>query len=280
MLRANVGPVCGVALALWTPISSSAGDLQRRVIREFCALTDDPAAHNNRLRQIERLGEDARQALLNVASSKEPQAGCALQYLFDLKDRRALPIVRKILRDPRADAGLKESAIVGVGVFKDAASFDEVLKAFQSGKFMRQAPLALAALRDERGLRALREALKDPALRFAVVDAVGFYGHAEAVDPLMELMNDPRITKYGSMRADLVLSLGRIGTSRSRRLAMDLYRDTQDESLRRGLSLDLFGVFVGQRRQSRDEAEIRDINEQLERLRADPAAAASIKTIP
>ncbi|MCU0241466.1 MAG: hypothetical protein MUF51_03480 [Vicinamibacteria bacterium] len=282
MLRSSFGLIVRwiAALVLAAPIFLSADDLEKRVDTEYCALTDDPSAHVNRLVEIELLGEPARKALLSVASSKKPQAGCALHYLFDLKDQRAIPIIRKILRDPRADVGMKESAIAGVGVFKDMESLDEVLEAFQSGRFIGQAPLALAALRDERGLRALREALKDPKLRFAVVDAVGFYGHVEAVELLKELMDDPRIAKYGFMRMELVLSLGRIGTPRSRRLAFELYDSTKDEKLRRGLSLDLFGVFLKQRRQSRDEAEIRDINEYMSKLRTDPGASESIKAIP
>lgn len=263
----------GIAVVL---LLSAAGPLEagrpaaKARVREICStLTDDPMGSEKNFEEIVSLGEEGRKALVTLASSKDVLSRCALGHLIRLEDKRAIPIIRKILNDPRADVGMREEALFAVAAFKDIASFEKVIEAFHSGngQLASAGAHALGVLEDERGLRAMREKLADPRYpRAAIVQAIGVRGHEEAIDPLLGLVDDPILVKYEWLRSDLILSLGRIGVPRSRAAAVDLVGGIKEESLRRRIATELTGVLWGQRRASQDPAEIAEIESLVAKL--------------
>jgi HEAT repeat protein len=244
--------------------------------REICTtLTDHPVDEERNTNSIVSLGEEGRKALASLASSKEPVARCALGYLVRLEDKRALPIIRKVLGDSHADVGLKEDALFGVAAFEDHASIDEVIEAFRSGNpsLVQAAARVLGALGDERGLRAMLDKLADSSYpRPAMVRALGVKGYDDAIGPLVALAADPVFAKHEWLRGDVILSLSRIGTGQSRAAALDLLGGVKEEALRRRIASDLSGVLWQQRRACQEAAETEEIDALLAKLKSEAQA--------
>lgn len=240
-------------------------------VREICTtLADHSAEEQRNFDAIVSLGEGGRKALARLASSKEAVARCALGYLVRLEDERAIPIIRKVLGDSRADVGVKEDALFGVAAFKDWASLDRTIEAFRSGNLslVPAAAHALGTLADKRGLRAMLDKLRDPRYpRPAMVRALGVKGYDDAIDPLIALADDPVFAKHEWLRGDVILSLGRIGVGRSRAAAVQLLRGIKEESLQKRIASDLGVVLWQQRQACQDSAEIEEIDGLLARLK-------------
>lgn len=256
-----------------TKIAATSQPDAKERIRAICHTeSDDPIKFQRMFDEIEALGEKGRLELLRVANRRTPEAECALQYLVQLEDRRALPIVRRVLADPRSVESATEVALDGVKAFRDTGSFDRVVAAFRSESrtLRRAAAYALSALGDPRSLELLRQALTNPdyqSAQGAIVRAVGTPGHAEAVDLLLSVLKEPAYVQMESLGIGVVESLARIATERSRRHAVDLVPSFRDDELRQRLRRQLVAIFERQRLASRDSLEIASIDELITKLK-------------
>ena len=183
-----------------------------------------------------------------------------------------MPAIRRVLRNPKTDERVMSLAVAGVGVFKDAASFDQVAAAFRStsDELVRVAAYALARLGDDRSKRLLRDALMDPSYaraRAIVARVIGVPGHVEAIPLLRAVAQLPPFTDPPDAvaRYDLAVSFARIGTDESRREALAVYASIPD-FLRIMLQNELSLLFRSQMGKSRDAAEIASIDEELWQL--------------
>jgi HEAT repeat protein len=274
MIPSGIWLVAATLLRTSSSQPGAPGDIEAEVMRICHAEIDTPQEATHLSASAEAMGEEGRKEFLKLVRGRRREAACALNHLVEMGDPRAVPLIREILNDRKADVWLKQAAVAGAGRIKDPSLFDGVLAAFKSGNtyLVEPAAVALAALGDERGLAVLREALAGD-LRFAVVKAAGFDGHEAAVEPLMRLMSDPVIAKSGAMRRELTLSLARIGTPRGREAAVTLSLGTEDKSFRGRLVRETLEIFVLQRAAARDPTDVADINKEIDRLHSDPSAS-------
>src|SRR5206468_12891293 len=100
-----------------------------------------------------------------------------------------------------------------------------------------------------------------------MVRAVGTKGHEEAVEPLVALSKGAAYVDHEFLRTELVVSLARIATTRSRREAVTLWSGFRDNGIRRDLREQLSNLLDQQRLASRDPNEIVSIDALLAELR-------------
>jgi hypothetical protein len=171
------------------------------VVRNICRRVYTEGATDADLQretdQIAALGEPGRKALVKRARSGGHEGDRAMSFLLRLGDLRALEVTRKLLSDRKSTPELKKRALNAVAYSRDVESTAMVLELFRSAEdedVAREAAGALSVLRDEGGLRAMREALSDPRykrLEGDLVRAVGVPDHEEAVAPLVRLLDQP-----------------------------------------------------------------------------------------
>ena len=258
---------------------AAAMDAVETEIQELCrAQADfDPESslrlEARRRERLDALGERGRTTLLKLARGKTVDRGCALYMLIHpLHDRRALPIIRKLLRDRQAPKDLKALALEGAGVLRDSESFERVLAAFRSGErtLVDPAAFALGALGDERGLRALRDALTDPQYRAAlrsVIMGVGVAGHEQAIEPLLGLLTQPEIVRKDSLRSSIACSLIGIGTTRSREAALSTLGQIAEKGYVHEAALCMLHALEAQRTAATNPSEQQELEQMSARVR-------------
>jgi len=263
--------VGAVVLATATP--SLALDVASDV-RRICGAQIDSFYERELLLEAARdLGEEGRKQFRNMVRSRDVYASCALNYLAEFEDPATLLLEQQVLRDSKANVTLRAAAIAAAGRLRDSESLAFVLAAFRGRdeELFAVSAYALGELGDERGLRALRDALRGPR-RFAVVRAVGVRGHAEAVPLLIRLMDDPLVESLSVVRADLTLSLARIGTTESRAAALTLFRTTGDETLRYRLAQGICSAFFELRSKTSEAVELAAIRRDMAQVGEYPGA--------
>jgi hypothetical protein len=254
-------------------------------VLEICGtMSDDLGVFDRLYQEVVGFGEEGREALAAVASSDDAANRCALQYLERLRDPRAIPIARGVLRDPAAPSRMQEEALRAVATFRDAAMFDTVMAIFRAGdrNLLNDAAIALGKLGDPRGMQALLETLNDPKRASVAIGPVGVPGYEAAIDPLLHLIDrDPSALKDQPLLVDkVILSLGRIATPRSRQAAVDSLPKQADMWFRTRDVSDLWVMFQRQKASARDPKDVADIDGLFVRLREDPAASPWMKKSP
>jgi HEAT repeat protein len=225
--------------------------------------------------RIAELLEPGRVALVDVAGSGAPEAECALDYLLELGDDRAVPPARKILNRRRVAPGLKVSAIVAVGEFKDVASVDQIIEAFKrheawktddDEQIFKAAARALARLPDARGRSVLNAALADTRYpkfqHHTLIEAAGELGNDEAIPVLQKLLADAASAGDVGLRGFVAVSLAGIGP-RGRELAIRDLEGITNYTVRRSTARSMVDKWHRQYQQMTDAAERAEIERSI-----------------
>jgi HEAT repeat protein len=240
-----------------------------RVCRERVAIEDDiGGSRGARLFiHIAELLEPGLVALADVAGSGAPEAQCALDYLLELGDDRAVPAARKILDRRRVATGLKVRAIIAAGWFKDVASVDKIIEAFkrheawktdEDEQIFEAAARALGRLPDARGRSVLNAALADTRYpkfqHHALIEAAGEMGNDEAIPLLQKLLADAAGAGDQDLRGFVAVSLAGIGP-RGRELAIRDLGGITTYTSRRRTARSMVDKWHRQHREMTDAAE-------------------------
>ena len=124
----------------------------------------------NHVDKVRSFGETGRLAVIGMARSEEYNRGCALHYIHELGERRAVPTLRAIFDDSENDEGLRSHAFRLLNRF-DATPPVDVLRT--------------VALADDASVR----------LRFAVLDELLKIDRDEARDVLLILLERPSMER-------------------------------------------------------------------------------------
>lgn len=235
---------------------------------------DWPDPFYSAVEEVRALGEAGRKALLTIASQDDDgDAACAVDLLRQLRDDRVVPVARAILRSRKANVWLRSQALYVVGDFSVESAFETAMKAFSDAAAAFQvrsaAVYALGRLARPEGRQALLHALATEErhpLQAEMIIAVGVPGHTQAVPVLRALADTPSLQTIWSQRVRVVTSLIRIGTSESRRAAMEVVLSTVDELQRADLSERARRELFVHRSGLRDPAEIAEVDTLLARL--------------
>ncbi|MDD5308771.1 MAG: sulfatase-like hydrolase/transferase [Deltaproteobacteria bacterium] len=144
----------------------------------------------------------------------------ALQLLGDIKDRRVVPSLKKLLDDP--NVRVSTAAALALGDMGDGSGADELKEAlYDDDPAVRdRAALALGRLGDRAAVGNLIEALgrDDLMVREEAIRLLGSLRDPSAVEPLIETVPEER-TRYLA-----VLALGGIGDPRAYDTLVDVLR--------------------------------------------------------
>jgi len=131
----------------------------------------------------------------------------AAGLLGRLQDRSALPGLRRALA--ATPPGVREEVAIAIGELFDERGREALRETIEHPDLhiRARAGIALAKLGDRRAAPALLDGLAHPdfEVRRRIVHYLGMVAGAEAIEPLLELSSDPRL------RYLVTLSLGRIG---------------------------------------------------------------------
>jgi HEAT repeat protein len=244
-----------------------------RVCRERVAIEDDiGGSREARLFiRIAELLEPGLVALADVAGSGAPEAECALNYLVELDDERAVPAARKILNRRRVATALKVRAIIAAGTFRDVASVDKIIEAFKrheawktddDEQIFKAAARALGRLPDARGRSVLNAALADTRYpkfqHHALIEAAGEMGNDEAIPLLQKFLADAASDGKEDLRGFVAVSLAGIGP-RGRELAIRDLEGLTDVTIWQRTARSMVEKWHRQHREMTDAAERAEI---------------------
>ena len=259
--------------------------LVRKITEEYCVFPDDSAQliREERVKKLSELGEEARLTLLELANSEDKE--CALYYLYRLEDPRILPILRRIIADDEEPERLRRISISYLGGLNDVESLNRILEFVESNDrtTVNQTILALGGIDDDtarEALRGLARQEKYVVFLSSIVRSIGRQEDKEAVDLLIEILEMEAVTKedtfkgeiYGIFRdtihRDVATALMRIGTKRSRELALGVAQQVRDEYRRKGAIREMRNVLVEQRKRTEEPDEIAEINRIMDLLKS------------
>jgi HEAT repeat protein len=277
MRAARLVVVTGIVLTgLVAPEVGAAADTGDAAaqVKEICqtlARADDDVGYlrTSLFVRIIKLEEPGRVALLDIAGSKRPEAMCALNFLVELGEERAVPVVRKILNRRRTPRDLEIAAIAAAAAFKDVDSIDKIAEAFKSKDedIVRAATYALGSLPDARGLRILNAALIDPRypppVHFDILTAVGTTGNEAAIPLLEQLLADAIAKRDEFRRGEVIVSLAGIGP-RARSLAIRDLEELTNGVNRRRAAREMVAVWRRQQGQTTDAAERAELDRAIQ----------------
>lgn len=203
----------------------------------YCGpLVDDDVGgliREGHLDQLRKMGEIGRVALLRIAKSDAGAKRCALGYLVDLRDSRAIPFLRALAEYPETSVDLS-LALYGLGRLQDRSSYDLIARAIDLSKDgpIERAIDALGVLDDDRARVKLRGLLTDP--RFAlysgrIMRALGRQRDTAGIDSISRLATTAAGEKNWWRLADAIVALASIRTPESLRLAQLHFRELADE---------------------------------------------------
>ena len=113
----------GMAMAL-EPAPAEDTSLVREIETSLCPASDDPLLPVSpaRLRSVIGLGEAGRTALLAMAASPAHDRVCALDYLIELREPRAVLVLRPLAASAAEPPVLRAHAILGLAALHDRES--------------------------------------------------------------------------------------------------------------------------------------------------------------
>ena len=194
--------------------------LTKAIAQQYCRPTDDDlgGTRDAHLRVLRDAGETGRLALLRVVASDPANSNCALGYLVDLGDRRAIPYLRASLQDAsNPDVAV---ALTGLARLQDRESFEQILSYVGDPDASRAAVLALGLLDDERARAALRELMTAGRVAPSLaVRAMGWQRDASATQIIVRASEAAAARKDWLTVSETVTALARIRTVESLRLA-------------------------------------------------------------
>lgn len=223
--------MASVVLSLWVIVTLMAeaqqavdSQIESRILQGFCGIiSDDPDLPGQLLNGMKALGEPGRAALLAMAArGREKPAGreCAWNYLLDLKERRAISLLRPVLNDPKEPTRTRAHAALVLGHLNDTSVVDSTVRLLKEDP---SDPLAggmtiraLAEIDSDAARSALRAMFQTPELSAwsgALVEAVGRQRDVQALPLIIE---DVRRQGGGdSVGREAAAALARIGTADS-----------------------------------------------------------------
>jgi HEAT repeat protein len=169
----------------------------------------DPEVSNSVASALRELGESGFQGLLAALNDTNAKIrSSAAKALGLLGDRRAFEPLIAALVD--VDAGVRSSAAEALGQVGDGRAVEPLLTALNDADewVPRYAARALGKLGTV-GFKALLDQLKNPAAYMCVivVEALGDLKNAEAVEPLIDVLNDAE----NEVRRSAAKALGHLG---------------------------------------------------------------------
>ncbi len=121
--------------------------------------------------------------------------------LGETGDKAAVPFLLEALDDP--DQNVRYHAVEALGKIRAEAAVERLCALVATRDFFLAFP-ALEALKhigDPRAVETLKDAVHDPLLGEAAVEALGFFPDAATADLLAELLNDPDVPATATARA-------------------------------------------------------------------------------
>ncbi len=201
-------------------VSQAASELRRTIERDSCSAEPDDFGqieHQRRIDDLRALGQPARDALLTLARSRRASAKCALRFLVELGDRRAIPMLRKIATTPDASTGDLMLALWGLGLLGDVQSVSLIASFLQHSHpaISESAINALGFVNDDRARVTLRALLSDTqyiSRRYLLLRAIGRQRDAAATTSIASIIQAAALPEDYLLVAEGVIALIRIRT--------------------------------------------------------------------
>ena len=218
--------------------------------------SDDVAIQERAEKEIRRLSERDRSALLAVSSHEYWEREFAWSLLTRAGDRRVIPYLRQAVDPGDAKETLRLRAVEYLGKLNDAGSVGTFIRLARSGDDVAGAALrALGQIDDERARQALLECLEQPELPWHdkedAMEAIGRQRdprgvpaiikigsvHAPHDPPAFETKEYTDWVKAMSLKSVAAVALARIGTRESVEAAVRLipeieFRQSRDDTTR------------------------------------------------
>ena len=153
-------------------------------------------ARNQAIREIAELGRDLVPRLMGLArlAPTAVERGAAIDILTFVGDRRALPVLRRSLRDK--NMVVRRAATAALVRFNDRRAVPQISRLLSdpSGGVRVWAAEALGRLKDPRALPALLRATKDPKwyVRLEAIRALGGFADRRSIPRFRNALKDPR----------------------------------------------------------------------------------------
>lgn len=121
--------------------------------------------------------------------------------LGETRDKTAVPLLLEALDDP--DQNVRYHAVEALGKIRAEAAVDRLCALVASRDFFLAFPAleALKLIGDPRALETLKDAVHDPLLGEAAVEALGCFPDAATADLLAVLLSDPGVSVTAAARA-------------------------------------------------------------------------------
>jgi hypothetical protein len=258
---------------LWSSVQAIVvaqnANLPQQIETKYCyRLPDDDIAdvtRNRYLAELRAAGEHARLALLGAAQSKSRIQTCALDYLVDLREPRAIPLLRKQLRSGgNAEQDVRQ-AVHGLARLNDAESMDAIVRLISpSNQPLTESVLgALGSLDHPEARARLRIAAGDPTLggsSATIAAAIGRQRDPEAV-PVLRGLGVRAIENKDSLTvANAVVALVSIRTPGSTAEAKAIWQSFPDKAWKVPIVGYAVEALMRQRDAAKDKAEENQID--------------------